>query len=130
MATCIVSIAAFTLGYAISAWVLVSDQRRGLFVLWMATLARLAFAPNRLFRDLRSHQGPAFFTLPAGSCLDPLVTTSHKSRHMTSRKRLQRGAQQTVTMDPGYHRRSWSSGRALGLHCGRRYRQRLSPPTP
>lgn len=70
MATGIVSIAAFTLGYAFIAWVLLAINVAAYLVLWMATLARLALAPNRLFRDLRTHQkGPAFFTLPAGSCV-------------------------------------------------------------
>lgn len=70
MATGVVSIVADLLGLRAAAAVLFWVSVPAYLVLWALFLARAAFFPRELARDLRSHQrGPGFFTAIAATCV-------------------------------------------------------------
>ncbi|MFW6069541.1 MAG: tellurite resistance/C4-dicarboxylate transporter family protein [bacterium] len=70
MATGIVSIAAFLLGMALVARLLLLFNVAAYVILWLLTLARLILYAPQLLADVSSHaRGPGFFTMVAGTCV-------------------------------------------------------------
>ena len=70
MATGIISTAAFLLDFGILARVLLAANLAFFAILWLLTLARLAWFFPRLRSDLLSHAaGSGFFTMVAGTCV-------------------------------------------------------------
>jgi tellurite resistance protein TehA-like permease len=70
MATGIVSIACHLLNFELVAQVLFYFNQAVFVLLWILTLARLAFYSRRLVVDLTDNaRGPGFFTLVAGTCV-------------------------------------------------------------
>lgn len=68
MATGIVSIAAWWLGWRVLGWLLLVLNTGLYIVLWCLTLLRLLRHTDRFMLDLSSHlRGPGFFTLAAGT---------------------------------------------------------------
>lgn len=70
MATGVVSIASFLLGYIVPAQILLALNGAFYVALWALTLARAAFHPRRIVDDLFDHQrGPGYFTTVAATCV-------------------------------------------------------------
>jgi tellurite resistance protein TehA-like permease len=70
MATGIVSIACMTQGFSVFAQSLLWLNGTLYAVLWVVTLARLAFYPQRFVSDLRDYlRAPGFFTMIAATCV-------------------------------------------------------------
>lgn len=70
MATGVVSIASFLLGYTRFAHILVWLNWLFYLVLWALTLVRIIVFPRRIIDDLSNHQrAPGFFTTVAGTCV-------------------------------------------------------------
>lgn len=70
MATGIVSLAAFLLGFRGLGWALFAINIGAYLVLWLLTIARLARFPARFLADLTDHvRGPGFFTMVAATCV-------------------------------------------------------------
>ncbi len=70
MATGIVAIGAWRLGYAALGWALFALNVVAYGVLWLLFIARLVHYPRRFLGDLVDHlQGPGFFTMVAASSI-------------------------------------------------------------
>jgi tellurite resistance protein TehA-like permease len=70
MATGIVSIAAYSLGMSLLAWILLYINVSAFIVLWLLTLIRIFNHPRFLFDDFVNHaRGPGFFSMIAGTCV-------------------------------------------------------------
>jgi tellurite resistance protein TehA-like permease len=70
MATGIISVAAHQFGLRLVAEALLALNLTFYAVLWLLTLARLAFFPGRFFADLGDHaRGAGYFTTSAGTCV-------------------------------------------------------------
>jgi tellurite resistance protein TehA-like permease len=70
MATGIVSIASFRLGYELVAYALLVINVVAYLVLWVLAIARVVLHPRRFAVDLTSHgTGPGFFTVVAGTAV-------------------------------------------------------------
>lgn len=70
MATGVVSIAGFLLGYTRFAHILVGLNWLFYLTLWALTLVRIIVFPRRIIDDLSNHQrAPGFFTTVAGTCV-------------------------------------------------------------
>ncbi len=70
MATGIVSIASFLLGFRLVAVLLLWLNGACYFILWSLTLARMVRHPGRMLSDLQDHaRGAGFFTMIAGTCV-------------------------------------------------------------
>lgn len=70
MATGIVSIASFLLGFTTVAWILLIINLIAYPTLWLFTLGRMLWYRNLLWNDVQDHaRGAGFFTLVASSCV-------------------------------------------------------------
>jgi tellurite resistance protein TehA-like permease len=70
MATGVIAIAAWVLGWPLIAWPLLAIAAIGYVALWVMNLLRLVQFPERVLGDLMDHaRGPGYFTVVAATCI-------------------------------------------------------------